>query len=136
MNATATVTEDDQKVGIFLAMKDAWERKDWQSCADLMAEDGILHSVMLEPCHGRQNFYERIRKTEKANKEVKLHIRNIGVVGSVLFVERSDEIIVNGLSRFIPTVGILEISNGQITHWREYYDRATMLAAIQEPAHH
>lgn len=123
---------NEQKIEVFLAMKKAWELKDWQSCANLMAEDGILHSVMLEPCQGRQNFLERIRKTEKSNKEVKLNIRNIGVIGDVLVVERSDEVIVDGVSRAIPTVGILEISNGQITYWREYYDRATMLAAIKE----
>lgn len=128
----ADLNENGKKLEVFFAMKKAWELKDWQSCADLMAEDGILHSVMLEPCKGRQNILERIRKTEKPNKEVKLNIRNIGVIGDVLVVERSDEIIVNGISRSIPTVGILEISNGKITYWREYYDRPTMLAAIKE----
>jgi len=127
--------ESDQKIGIFLAMKSAWERKDWASCAALMAEDGILHSVMLEPCRGRQNFHKRIRATEKPNKQVRLHIRNIGVVDGVLFIEREDEIIMDGVSRFIPTVGIVEFAGDKISHWREYYDRATLLNAVQETAH-
>lgn len=133
-----TTSRDDQKkIDAFMAMKDGWEKKDWRQCADLMAEDGILHSVMLEPCKGRENFYERIRKTEKPNKRVKLNVRSIGVAGGVLFVERSDEIIIDGVSRFIPTVGIMEFdANNKIAHWREYYDRPTLLAAIQEPAHH
>ncbi|QNN59091.1 nuclear transport factor 2 family protein [Diaphorobacter ruginosibacter] len=131
----ATTSIDELKIQTFMAMKEGWERKDWRQCADLMAEDGILHSVMLEPCKGRENFYERIRKTEKPNKSVTLHIRSIGVAGGVLFVERNDEIILNGISRFIPTVGILEFSGEKISYWREYYDRATLLAAIQEPAH-
>ncbi|MDR2332331.1 MAG: nuclear transport factor 2 family protein [Burkholderiaceae bacterium] len=131
----ATTSLDELKIQAFMAMKEGWERKDWRQCADLMAEDGILHSVMLEPCKGRENFYERIRKTEKPNKSVTLHIRSIGVAGGVLFVERNDEIILDGISRFIPTVGILEFSGEKISYWREYYDRATLLAAIQEPAH-
>ena len=129
-------THDDQlKINTFMAMKQGWESKNWRQCADLLTEDGILHSVMLEPCHGRENFFERIRKTEKPNKEVKLHIRSIGVSSGMLFVERNDEIILNGESRFIPTVGVLEFTGDKISHWREYYDRATMLAAIQEAAH-
>ncbi len=131
----ATTSLDELKVQTFMAMKEGWERKDWRQCADLMAEDGILHSVMLEPCKGRENFYERIRKTEKPNKSVTLHIRSIGVAGGVLFVERNDEIILDGISRFVPTVGILEFTGEKISHWREYYDRATLLAAIQQPSH-
>lgn len=127
---------DEMKIHIFMNMKNAWENKDWRTCADLMAEQGILHSVMLEPCVGRENFYERIRKTERPNKSVKLHILKIGVVNGTLFVEREDEITLNDQLRKIPTVGIIEFSGNKISHWKEYYDRATMLNAIQEPAHH
>ena len=127
---------DEMKVRIFLNMKEAWENKNWRACADLMAEQGILHSVMLEPCVGRETFYERIRKTERPHKIVKLHILKIGVVNGTLFIEREDEIILNDQSRKIPTVGIIEFSGEKISHWKEYYDRATMLHAIQEPAHH
>ena len=133
---SATATDDEKhKIGIFLAMKHAWERKDWQSCAALMAEDGILHSVMLEPCQGRQNFHERIRKTERPNKRVVLHIRSMAVSDGRLFVERSDEIVIDGVSRFVPTVGVIEFQGDHISHWREYYDRATLLDAVQETAH-
>lgn len=124
------------KIELFLAMKKAWENKDWPACAALFAEDGILQSMMLEPCRGRSNFLERIRKTEKPNKDVVLHIRSIGVANGILYVERQDEIILNGISRFIPTAGVIEFAERKIAHWREYYDRATLLEAIQEPSAH
>ena len=130
-----TARDDQMKIDTFMTMKEGWEQKDWRKCADLMAEDGILHSVMLEPCTGRENFYERVRKSEKPNKSVTLHIRSIGVAGGTLFVERSDEIVVDGVSRFVPTMGVLEFKDGKISHWREYYDRATLLNAIQEKSH-
>ncbi len=130
-----TSLDDELKIQTFMTMKEGWERKNWRQCADLMTEDGILHSVMLDPCKGRENIYERIRKTEKPNKSVTLHVRSIGVANGVLFVERNDEITLDGVSHFIPTVGILEFAGGKISHWREYYDRATLLTAIQEPAH-
>lgn len=128
--------DDQSKINVFLEMKKAWEAKDWASCAALMAEDGVLQSMMLEPCRGRDNFHERIRKTEKPNKRVILHIRSIGVINGTLYVERNDEIILNGQSRFIPTVGAMEFKDGKIAYWREYYDRATLLEAIQEDPQH
>lgn len=128
--------DEEWKVQIFLSMKKAWENKDWSACADLLAEDGVLQSMMLEPCHGRSNFHERIRKTEKPNKDVVLHIRSMGVANGVLYVERNDEIILDGVSRFIPTMGVIEFANGKIAHWREYYDRTTLLDAIQENHRH
>lgn len=133
---TTAMTDDEKKIQVFMQMKTAWEAKDWVACADLMAEDGILHSVMLEPCQGRQNFYERIRKTEKPNKRVILNIRSIGVAKGILYVERNDEIIIDGHSRFIPTMGVIEFAGDQIAHWREYYDRATLLHAIGENHSH
>lgn len=127
---------DEMKIRVFTQMKEAWEAKDWRACADLMAEQGVLHSVMLTPCVGRENFYERIKSTERPNKSVKLHILKIGVSGGTLFVEREDEIILDGQSRKIPTVGIIDFSGDKISHWKEYYDRATMLNAIQELGPH
>ncbi|WP_159918148.1 limonene-1,2-epoxide hydrolase family protein [Pantoea sp. 18069] len=132
----STEISNEMKIRIFLDMKEAWESKNWRACANLMAEQGVLHSVMLEPCVGRENFYERIRKTERPHKNVKLHILKIGVVNGTLFVEREDEIILHDQSRKIPTVGVIEFSGDKISHWKEYYDRATMINAIQEPAHH
>ncbi len=133
---TSLPHDESWKVKVFMDMKDAWERKDWASCAALMAEDGILQSMMLEPCRGRSNFHERIRKTERPNKKVVLHIKSIGVANGILYVERSDEIIVDGVSRFIPTMGVIEFAGDKIAHWREYYDRATLLNAIQESPQH
>lgn len=97
-----TSLDDELKIQTFMTMKEGWERKNWRQCADLMTEDGILHSVMLDPCKGRENIYERIRKTEKPNKSVTLHVRSIGVANGVLFVERNDEITLDGVSHFIP----------------------------------
>lgn len=126
------VASDAKKMEVFLAMKTGWEQKNWKACAELMHEDGILHSVMLEPCRGRNNFFERIKKTERPNKQVILHIRSMGVANGILYVERRDEIIVDGVSRFVPTFGVLEFDGDHIAHWREYYDRATLLDAVRE----
>lgn len=126
---TMNVLSDEQKIEVFKKMKAAWERKDWRACVDLIASNGVLHSVMLEPAVGREVLFERFANLAKPNKDVKIHIHRIGVVDGALFVERTDELIIDGVSRTVPVVGVLEFEGEHISLWREYYDRAQMMRA-------
>jgi limonene-1,2-epoxide hydrolase len=120
---------DDQKITVFRTMANAWEQKQWRACADLLTPDGVLQSMMLEPVVGRETFYNRISNMTAPNKAVTLHIRRIGVIDGAVVVERSDEIVIDGVSRSVPVVGILEFDGPLISVWREYYDRAQLLRA-------
>lgn len=126
MNSTIN---DAQKIAIFKEMKRAWEAKEWRTCADLFMPEGVLHSVMLERVVGREAIYQRIVKLEAPNKEVNLHLYRMGVIDGALFVERSDEIVLDGVSRSAPVVGVLEFEGSKISLWREYYDRAQLMRA-------
>ncbi|OOG50537.1 limonene-1,2-epoxide hydrolase family protein [Polaromonas sp. C04] len=125
---TSTLT-DAQKMAVFHEMAEAWESKQWRRCADLFAPNGVLHSVMLEPVVGREVFYERLLKLSSPNKQVRQHIHRLGVIDGALVVERTDEIIIDGVSRSVPVVGVMEFDGPLISLWREYYDRASLLRA-------
>lgn len=120
---------DAQKIAVFREMARAWHAKEWRTCADLFAENGVLHSVMIEPVVGRETIYQRIVKLEAPNKDVTLHIQRIGVIDGALFVERADEIVLDGISRSAPVVGVLTFEGDRIALWREYYDRAQLMRA-------
>lgn len=122
----STTLTDEQKIAVFRKMASAWENKDWRSCADLLTPDGVLHSMMENPLVGRETFYQLIVKSSAVNKQVKLHIDRIGVIAGALVVERRDEIVIDGLSRSVHVVGILEFEGALIAQWREYYDRAQL----------
>lgn len=125
----SSTINDAQKIAIFREMARAWEAKEWRTCADLFAPGGVLHSVMIEPVVGRETIYQRIVKLSAANKQVTLHIHRIGVIDGALFVERTDEIVLDGISRSAPVVGVLEFEGSKISLWREYYDRAQLMRA-------
>lgn len=127
-----TELSDAQKIAIFRAMEDAWQAKRWRVCADLLAPDGVLHSMMLEPVVGREVFYERMVKMERPNKEIRMHIHRIGVIDGAVVAERTDEISVDGVARKVHVVGIMEFDGPLISLWREYYDRAQLLRARGE----
>jgi limonene-1,2-epoxide hydrolase len=127
--SSSTSVSDVQKIEIFREMARAWRAQEWRACADLFTAEGVLHSVMLDPVVGRETIFNRISKLGGANKLVTLHIHRIGVVDGALFVERSDEIVINGQSGVSPVVGVLEFEGDKIALWREYYDRAQLARA-------
>ena len=120
---------DAQKVAIFRRMAQAWHEQDWSTCAGLFAEDGVLHSVMLAPVVGRQTIHERISKLGAPNKEVTLNIQRIGVVDGVLFVQRVDEIVIDGRRGECPSVAVVEFAGDKIARWSDYYDRNQLARA-------
>ena len=54
----------------------------------------------------------------------------MAVTGNTVFIERTDEFVFNGHAGKVPVVGVLEVEGDKIKSWREYYDRAELVAAM------
>ena len=81
----------DPKIAVVEKMIDAWNRRDWKMVGDLFAEDGVLHSMMIEPVNGRPAIAERINALGAGIESITLHIHNIGRIGDVVVIERTDD---------------------------------------------
>lgn len=117
----------DPKIAVVEKMIDAWNRRDWKLVGDLFAEDGVLHSMMIEPVNGRPAIAERINALGAGIESITLHIHNVGRIGDVVVIERTDEFVYKGHHGKVPVVGILEVEGDHVKVWREYYDRAELL---------
>jgi limonene-1,2-epoxide hydrolase len=111
-------------------MVQAWNEKNWDHMLEMFAEDGVLHSVMIEPVTGRENIRNRLSRLTAGIERIELQIRNMGVVNDVVMLERVDDFVFNGKHGSVPVVGVMEIADGKITEWREYYDHAMLAAAL------
>lgn len=124
-------------------MIDAWDARDWKLVTNLFTDDGILHSMMLEPIVGKDNIGKRMELLGAGIEAITLHIHNMSVTGNTVFIERTDDFVYNGHHGKVPVVGVLEVQGDKIKAWREYYDRAELVAAMglkedfhkAEPAH-
>jgi limonene-1,2-epoxide hydrolase len=108
----------------------AWNTRNWPLVAELFTEDGVLHSMMIEPVVGRKAIDARISAMGAGISEITLNIKNIGRVGDVVFIERVDSFTYKGHKGEVPVVGVLEVEGDKIKVWREYYDRAELVAAM------
>ena len=126
--AARAADTDASKLAVAHEMIAAWKAADWKKAADLFAEDGVLRSMMIEPVVGRPAIYERIAALGKgAPAGVILDVAHMGVIDGLVFIERTDRFVYNGHAGSTPVVGVLDIRNGKVREWREYYDRASLL---------
>ncbi|WP_233353967.1 SgcJ/EcaC family oxidoreductase [Algimonas arctica] len=118
---------DAHKIAVVEEMITAWNEKEWNKIADLFTEDGVLHSMMIDPINGREAIRKRINNMGEGLSEITLNIRNIGVINDAVFIERTDEFVYNGHAGKVPVVGVLIVEGDLVKEWREYYDRAELL---------
>lgn len=121
---------DEQRLEVAGQMVEAWNNRDWEKVYMLFAEDGVLHSVMKEPVVGREAIRRQLHYIEEGVDRIELQIINMGVVNDVVFIERVDDFHFRGRHGRIPVVGVLEIADGKVKQWREYYDLATLESAV------
>lgn len=128
---SAAADTDAQKLATVRQMIDAWNTRNWQQVYDLFAADGVLQSMMLsEPTVGREAIKQRIGGLAKDISKIELRIRHMGVADGVVFIERVDDFVYRGHHGQVPVVGVVEVEQGQVKAWREYYDRAQMIEAM------
>lgn len=120
----------DPNVAVVMEMIDAWNERDADKIADLFTEDGVLHSMMIDPIKGREVIRPRIKFLVDNATYMKIEPRNIATVGNTVFLERTDSFTFKGHSGSVPVVGVLDIKDGKVAEWREYYDRAELLEAM------
>ena len=125
---------DEEKLATAQKMVDAWNRLDWEAVYALFAEDAVMHSMMMEPVVGRENIRARFGRFTPGTERIELQIAHMGIVDDVAMMERVDDFVYNGKHSRVPVAGVLEINNGLVTEWREYYDHHMLAEALTTEA--
>lgn len=122
--------DTDDPRAVVRGMIQAWHDLDVDRVIELFAPDGVFHSVMLEPIVGRQALRAHFEPVFAELERVRLRTVNMAVNGNVVFFERVDDFVYRGKHSQIPVAGVIEVADGRIQEWRDYYDRASMVEAM------
>lgn len=125
---------DEEKLATAQKMVDAWNRLDWEAVYALFSEDAVMHSMMMEPVVGRENIRARFSRFTPGTERIELQLAHMGIVDDVVMMERVDDFVYNGKHSRVPVAGVLEINNGLVTEWREYYDHHQLAEALTTDA--
>ena len=128
--APSMSSSDSAKLRVANEMVEAWNTLDWDRVFDLFAEDGVLQTMTAEPIVGREAIRERLQYIVDNLESIELQITNMGVVNDVVIIERVDDFVFAGKHSAVPVVGVMEIADGKVIEWREYYDKATLARSL------
>jgi limonene-1,2-epoxide hydrolase len=93
------------------------------SIEPLLADDIVFMNVGLEIYRGKSAVLDHFKSVWPMFPDTfEFRIRNLGVTENRVYTERVDVVGVNGHDAFLPLLGIFEIENGKIQHWRDYSD--------------
>lgn len=121
---------DEEKLATAQKMVDAWNRVDWEAVYALFSEDAVMHSMMSDPVVGRDNIRKRFSRFTPGVERIELQLARIGIIDGAVVMERVDDFVYNGKHSRVPVAGVLEIDNGLVTEWREYYDHHQLAEAL------
>lgn len=120
----------EHNIAVVKKMIAAWEARDAEAITNMFTEDGVLHSMMIDPIVGREDILPRMQFLVDNATHMHLNVRTWAVSGDTVFIERQDEFTFKGHEGKVPVVGVLVVEGDKIKEWREYYDRAELLEAM------
>lgn len=120
----------EHNIAVVKKMIAEWEKMDGDGIADMFTEDGVLHSMMIDPIKGREAIRPRMKFLVENATHMHLNVRTWAVSGDTVMIERTDEFTFKGHSGKVPVVGVLVVRGDKIAEWREYYDRKELLEAM------
>jgi limonene-1,2-epoxide hydrolase len=106
-------------IAVFIA---AWPHGDATPLGQFFSEDAIYHNVPMEPVHGREAIVATFADFMRMGGQVSVDITHIVAEGPIVMTERVDHFIGAGTSISLALMGIIEIHDGAITGWRDYFD--------------
>ncbi|MBL9096860.1 MAG: nuclear transport factor 2 family protein [Alphaproteobacteria bacterium] len=109
----------------------AWSRLNVDEIVSYFAEDGVYHNMPTQPVKGHAALRQFIAAFLKMWSKTDWDILNIVSKGNVVIAERLDRTVAMGKNVNLPCCGVFEMENGKIKVWRDYFDMATYMRALQ-----
>ncbi|MEP7222034.1 MAG: limonene-1,2-epoxide hydrolase family protein [Novosphingobium sp.] len=116
-------TDDERMV---LAFLDMWDRQDVDGLVASFTEDATYQDMPLPPRVGLDEIRRSIERVFGAFS-CRIETSHIASTGNIVFTERVDHLALNGggAKMPLPITGVMEVRDGKIAFWRDYFDLGT-----------
>lgn len=109
----------------------AWEAQSVEDIMNGFAPDARWLNIGLPEAVGHEAIRKMVEPFVKSAQSVKFEVHHIAETkGGAVLTERTDIFETNGNKAAFDVMGILELKDGKIVNWREYFDTR----ALQPPA--
>ena len=107
-NEQATDPNFQHKLDVVNQMFDAWRNLDWDKVLELFTEDGIFHSMMLDPVKGRKglNVWLQKKVIPAGFTAFDFKVLNLADSGKLLLIERVNSLALNSRESYASPLDI------------------------------
>jgi limonene-1,2-epoxide hydrolase len=109
----------------------AWPSGDATPLGSFFSEDATYHNVPMEPVHGREAIQATLSAFMSMGGRVDVDMLHLVADGAIVMTERVDHFIRPEGTISLPLMGILEVHDGEITAWRDYFDMGQLTSLMQ-----
>jgi limonene-1,2-epoxide hydrolase len=102
---------------------------DSDAAAELLAVDVVYENSWMPTVRSRERVRKLFQALIRIGTHVEMHVHAISADGPTVLTERTDVLQWGRLRVQFWICGRLDVHDGQIVLWREYYDPLTILAA-------
>ena len=132
LSATNVQAQNENNEAIVRDFITAWSRLNPSELASYFSEDGVYHNMPSEAVVGRDNIERFIAGFIRPWESTDWEVISLLADGDIVMVERLDKTVVAGSPVNLPCFGYFQLTNGEITLWRDYFDLTTYTTALTE----
>ena len=112
-------------IDLVRAFCEAFSRRDTDELLQFFAEDAVYHNMPMPPVRGKDAIRSVLDMFLKPAESVEFVILRIAAVDNAVLTERLDIFLIGGKNVKLPVCGVFEVTGGQISAWRDYFDMGT-----------
>jgi limonene-1,2-epoxide hydrolase len=126
MPASAQIVQDF--IAAFIA---AWPRGDATGLGSFFAEDAVYQNMPMDPVRGRAAIQATFAEFMRMGGRVGVDVAHMVADGPVVMVERVDHFMRDDATASLPMMGVVEVHDGVITAWRDYFDLTQFTSQLE-----
>ncbi len=117
-------------IAVVEAFFDAFRRLDTDAALALMADDIVYQNVPFPADRGKPAVARTLKVFSRFFTGFEIEMRHIAARSGVVLTERVDTLTGPLLFLDLPVCGTLEVRDGRIAVWRDYFDLAGATAKV------
>jgi limonene-1,2-epoxide hydrolase len=108
----------------------AWPQREGTALGPFFSEDAVYQNMPLEPVRGRAAILATFAEFMGLGGRVGVDVTHMVADGAIVMTERVDHFIGTERTVSLPLMGIIEVHDGAITAWRDYFDLSQFTAQM------
>lgn len=117
-----------ERVSTFI---ETWATRDLDRIVAALTPDCIYHNMPWPPLVGHDAIREGLSLFVADAQAIEWRVHHIAETAQgVVLTERLDRFLIKGKWLEMPVMGVFELRDARISHWRDYFDSAQFQAAM------